>query len=138
MVFHYVNQLFFSFLLLLLLMFYLIIFFLFNVACDCSCPLSFSSLLLLVIEAFDYLVLSKINSKLWWVFNYKIVQLEGTENSVYLDVLRLFAHGTWSDYKSKQMKFCIIFYFYFFLSVFLFQYSLIIGLTRLFTIYYKK
>ncbi|XP_004308503.1 PREDICTED: COP9 signalosome complex subunit 7-like [Fragaria vesca subsp. vesca] len=27
--------------------------------------------------------------------------LEGTENSVYLDVLRLFAHGTWSDYKSN-------------------------------------
>ncbi|CAN6703995.1 unnamed protein product [Malus baccata var. baccata] len=29
-----------------------------------------------------------------------VLQLEGTENSVYLDVLRLFAHGTWSDYKS--------------------------------------
>uniref|UniRef100_M1CGJ9 COP9 signalosome complex subunit 7 n=1 Tax=Solanum tuberosum TaxID=4113 RepID=M1CGJ9_SOLTU len=28
------------------------------------------------------------------------MQLEGTENSVYLDLLRLFAHGTWSDYKS--------------------------------------
>ncbi|PRQ57383.1 hypothetical protein RchiOBHm_Chr1g0347731 [Rosa chinensis] len=28
------------------------------------------------------------------------VQLEGTENAVYLDVLRLFAHGTWSDYKT--------------------------------------
>ncbi|KAK9911000.1 hypothetical protein M0R45_034930 [Rubus argutus] len=28
-------------------------------------------------------------------------QLEGTENSVYLDVLRLFAHGTWIDYKSS-------------------------------------
>ncbi|CAL5381279.1 unnamed protein product [Camellia sinensis] len=25
--------------------------------------------------------------------------LQGTENSVYLDLLRLFAHGTWSDYK---------------------------------------
>uniref|UniRef100_A0A2N9GJ86 PCI domain-containing protein n=1 Tax=Fagus sylvatica TaxID=28930 RepID=A0A2N9GJ86_FAGSY len=30
-----------------------------------------------------------------------VLQLEGTENSVYLDVLRLFAHGTWSDYKSN-------------------------------------
>ncbi|MCD7451508.1 COP9 signalosome complex subunit 7 [Datura stramonium] len=29
-----------------------------------------------------------------------VVELEGTENSVYLDLLRLFAHGTWSDYKS--------------------------------------
>ncbi|KAK7295297.1 hypothetical protein RJT34_18203 [Clitoria ternatea] len=28
-------------------------------------------------------------------------QLEGTENAVYLDMLRLFAHGTWSDYKSN-------------------------------------
>ncbi|KAF5446131.1 COP9 signalosome complex subunit 7 isoform X2 [Juglans microcarpa x Juglans regia] len=28
-----------------------------------------------------------------------VLQLEGTSNSVYLDVLRLFAHGTWSDYK---------------------------------------
>ncbi|XP_027349815.1 COP9 signalosome complex subunit 7 isoform X6 [Abrus precatorius] len=28
-------------------------------------------------------------------------QLEATENSVYLDMLRLFAHGTWSDYKSN-------------------------------------
>uniref|UniRef100_A0A1J3CQB7 COP9 signalosome complex subunit 7 n=1 Tax=Noccaea caerulescens TaxID=107243 RepID=A0A1J3CQB7_NOCCA len=26
-------------------------------------------------------------------------QLEGSTDSVYLDVLRLFAHGTWSDYK---------------------------------------
>ncbi|XP_024167943.1 COP9 signalosome complex subunit 7 isoform X6 [Rosa chinensis] len=30
-----------------------------------------------------------------------LLQLEGTENAVYLDVLRLFAHGTWSDYKSN-------------------------------------
>ncbi|RDX98779.1 COP9 signalosome complex subunit 7, partial [Mucuna pruriens] len=30
-----------------------------------------------------------------------LLQLEATENSVYLDMLRLFAHGTWSDYKSK-------------------------------------
>ncbi|KAJ0053859.1 hypothetical protein Pint_00103 [Pistacia integerrima] len=30
-----------------------------------------------------------------------VAELEGTENSAYLDVLRLFAHGTWSDYKSN-------------------------------------
>ncbi|PON60850.1 Proteasome component (PCI) domain containing protein [Parasponia andersonii] len=28
-----------------------------------------------------------------------LLELEGTENSVYLDVLRMFAHGTWSDLK---------------------------------------
>ncbi|XP_038907171.1 COP9 signalosome complex subunit 7 isoform X1 [Benincasa hispida] len=31
-----------------------------------------------------------------------VVELEGTEHSVYLDVLRLFAYGTWSDYKSNS------------------------------------
>ncbi|XP_047321590.1 COP9 signalosome complex subunit 7-like isoform X2 [Impatiens glandulifera] len=30
-----------------------------------------------------------------------VIQLQGTENSVYLDLLRLFAHGTWSDYKDN-------------------------------------
>ncbi|XP_038684947.1 COP9 signalosome complex subunit 7-like isoform X2 [Tripterygium wilfordii] len=30
-----------------------------------------------------------------------VSELEGTENSVLLDVLRLFAHGTWSDYKNN-------------------------------------
>ncbi|KAL5795037.1 hypothetical protein ACOSP7_003631 [Xanthoceras sorbifolium] len=30
-----------------------------------------------------------------------VAELEGTENSTYLDMLRLFAHGTWSDYKSN-------------------------------------
>ncbi|KAH1156103.1 hypothetical protein AAZX31_18G232300 [Glycine max] len=30
-----------------------------------------------------------------------LLQLEATENSTYLDMLRLFAHGTWSDYKSN-------------------------------------
>ncbi|PPD67840.1 hypothetical protein GOBAR_DD35278 [Gossypium barbadense] len=30
-----------------------------------------------------------------------VAELEGTENSVYLKVLQLFAHGTWSDYKSN-------------------------------------
>ncbi|GFZ00704.1 proteasome component (PCI) domain protein [Actinidia rufa] len=29
-----------------------------------------------------------------------VLELQGTENSLYLDLLRLFAHGTWSDYKS--------------------------------------
>ncbi|XP_050203298.1 COP9 signalosome complex subunit 7 isoform X2 [Mercurialis annua] len=28
-----------------------------------------------------------------------VADLEGTENSVYLGLLRLFAHGTWTDYK---------------------------------------
>ncbi|KAK8570492.1 hypothetical protein V6N13_003169 [Hibiscus sabdariffa] len=31
-----------------------------------------------------------------------VAELEGTESSVYLEVLRLFAHGTWSDYKSNS------------------------------------
>ncbi|OMO69599.1 hypothetical protein CCACVL1_19392 [Corchorus capsularis] len=31
-----------------------------------------------------------------------VAELEGTENSMYLEVLRLFAHGTWSDYKSNS------------------------------------
>ncbi|KAL4366485.1 hypothetical protein GQ457_05G000120 [Hibiscus cannabinus] len=31
-----------------------------------------------------------------------VAELEGTANSVYLEVLRLFAHGTWSDYKSNS------------------------------------
>ncbi|XP_077236822.1 COP9 signalosome complex subunit 7-like isoform X3 [Tasmannia lanceolata] len=30
-----------------------------------------------------------------------LAQLQGTEYSIFLDVLRLFAHGTWSDYKSN-------------------------------------
>ncbi|TXG51197.1 hypothetical protein EZV62_023721 [Acer yangbiense] len=30
-----------------------------------------------------------------------LLQLQGTEKSVYIDLLRLFAHGTWTDYKSN-------------------------------------
>ncbi|GAB4844288.1 COP9 signalosome complex subunit 7 [Ancistrocladus abbreviatus] len=30
-----------------------------------------------------------------------IAELQGTEHSMYMDLLRLFAHGTWSDYKSN-------------------------------------
>lgn len=30
-----------------------------------------------------------------------ILELEGSENSVYVGLLRLFAHGTWRDYKSN-------------------------------------
>ncbi|GAY43605.1 hypothetical protein CUMW_075780, partial [Citrus unshiu] len=30
-----------------------------------------------------------------------LLQLQGTESSVYIDLLRLFAHGTWTDYKSN-------------------------------------
>nr|GMC80432.1 COP9 signalosome complex subunit 7 isoform X1 [Ipomoea batatas] len=29
-----------------------------------------------------------------------VLQLEGTENSIYLDLLRMFAHGTWTEYKN--------------------------------------
>ncbi|XP_038709618.1 COP9 signalosome complex subunit 7-like isoform X3 [Tripterygium wilfordii] len=32
-----------------------------------------------------------------------VIELEGTESSVLLDVLRLFAHGTWSDYKKVRL-----------------------------------
>ncbi|KAL4352501.1 hypothetical protein GQ457_06G035150 [Hibiscus cannabinus] len=31
-----------------------------------------------------------------------VAELEGTENSVYFEVLRLFSHGTWTDYKSNR------------------------------------
>ncbi|XP_010275430.1 PREDICTED: COP9 signalosome complex subunit 7 isoform X2 [Nelumbo nucifera] len=30
-----------------------------------------------------------------------VAELQGSEYSVFLDILRLFAHGTWSDYKSN-------------------------------------
>ncbi|KAL6981310.1 COP9 signalosome complex subunit 7 [Sarracenia purpurea var. burkii] len=30
-----------------------------------------------------------------------VLELQGTEHSSYLDLLRLFAHGTWNDYKSN-------------------------------------
>ncbi|GLT51562.1 hypothetical protein SLA2020_249640 [Shorea laevis] len=30
-----------------------------------------------------------------------VAELPGTEHSVYVDMLRLFAHGTWSDYKNN-------------------------------------
>ncbi|KAF9624291.1 hypothetical protein IFM89_009199 [Coptis chinensis] len=30
-----------------------------------------------------------------------VIELQGIEHSAYLDLLRLFAHGTWSDYKSN-------------------------------------
>ncbi|XP_042002778.1 COP9 signalosome complex subunit 7-like isoform X2 [Salvia splendens] len=29
-----------------------------------------------------------------------VLELEGTENSAFLDLLRMFAHGTWSEYKN--------------------------------------
>jgi len=55
---------------------------------------------------------------IWFEFCW---QLEGTENSFCLDVLRLFAHGTWSDYKSKHsspsplsLSFALTWFFYFF------------------------
>ncbi|CAH8391731.1 unnamed protein product [Eruca vesicaria subsp. sativa] len=33
-----------------------------------------------------------------------VAQLEGTSNAVYLDVLRLFAYGTWGDYKCNASR----------------------------------
>ncbi|KVH97176.1 hypothetical protein Ccrd_000725 [Cynara cardunculus var. scolymus] len=30
-----------------------------------------------------------------------IIELQGTEHSIYLDLLQMFAHGTWSEYKSN-------------------------------------
>ncbi|PPD73504.1 hypothetical protein GOBAR_DD29580 [Gossypium barbadense] len=44
-----------------------------------------------VAELFEFLYIAE-----------EYLQLEGTENSVYLELLRLFAHGTWSDYKSNS------------------------------------
>ncbi|TYJ08586.1 hypothetical protein E1A91_A11G084800v1 [Gossypium mustelinum] len=38
-----------------------------------------------------------------------VAELEGTENSVYLKVLQLFAHGTWSDYRSKLETCALLF-----------------------------
>uniref|UniRef100_A0A2P2LU54 COP9 signalosome complex subunit 7-like isoform X1 n=1 Tax=Rhizophora mucronata TaxID=61149 RepID=A0A2P2LU54_RHIMU len=34
-----------------------------------------------------------------------VSELEGTDNSLYLNVLRLFVHGTWSDYKATKSVF---------------------------------
>ncbi|CAA0813558.1 COP9 signalosome complex subunit 7 [Striga hermonthica] len=33
-----------------------------------------------------------------------VLELEGTENSVFLDLLRMFAHGTWSEYKTIEKR----------------------------------
>ncbi|KAK6121616.1 hypothetical protein DH2020_044643 [Rehmannia glutinosa] len=33
-----------------------------------------------------------------------VLELEGTENSIFLDLLRMFAHGTWSEYKSVASR----------------------------------
>ncbi|KAH0913752.1 hypothetical protein HID58_037073 [Brassica napus] len=33
-----------------------------------------------------------------------VAQLEGSTHSVYVDVLRLFAHGTWADYKCNASR----------------------------------
>ncbi|KAL2491272.1 COP9 signalosome complex subunit 7 [Abeliophyllum distichum] len=33
-----------------------------------------------------------------------VLELEGTENAVFLDLLRMFAHGTWSEYKSVASR----------------------------------
>ncbi|CAA3020896.1 COP9 signalosome complex subunit 7-like isoform X2 [Olea europaea subsp. europaea] len=33
-----------------------------------------------------------------------VLELEGTENAAFLDLLRMFAHGTWSEYKSVASR----------------------------------
>lgn len=47
----------------------------------------------------------------WIVFvlTWIISQLEGTENSIYVGLLRLFAYGTWSDYKGKLVNIYILY-----------------------------
>lgn len=30
-----------------------------------------------------------------------VIELQGTEHSIYVDLLRMFAYGTWSEYKSN-------------------------------------
>lgn len=47
----------------------------------------------------------------WIVFvlTWILSQLEGTENSIYVGLLRLFAYGTWSDYKSKLVNIYILY-----------------------------
>lgn len=57
-----------------------------------------SSLVTLVVEATSHPSLFAF-SEILSVPN--LLQLQGTEHSVYLDLLRLFAHGTWTDYKSN-------------------------------------
>ncbi|KAG6437820.1 hypothetical protein SASPL_102750 [Salvia splendens] len=34
-----------------------------------------------------------------------VLELEGTENSAFLDLLRMFAHGTWSEYKKLLLQY---------------------------------
>lgn len=41
------------------------------------------------------------------------MQLQGTESSMYIDLLRVFAYGTWTKYKSKNLFIYLFVYFYF-------------------------
>ena len=56
------------------------------------------------------------------------LQLQATENSVYLDMLRLFAHGTWSDYKSKHVDNGFTFYVFFFFSLCIYCFGFLVVL----------
>ncbi|KVH88301.1 hypothetical protein Ccrd_024180 [Cynara cardunculus var. scolymus] len=48
-----------------------------------------------------------------------VIELQGTEHSIYLDLLRMFAHGTWSEYKSSlALGKSVIYYFFWHLSHF--------------------
>lgn len=58
-----------------------------------------SSLVPVIVEATSHPLLFAF-SEILSVPN--VVELHGTENSLYLDVLRLFAYGTWNAYKSNS------------------------------------
>ncbi|KAI3681299.1 hypothetical protein L6452_36089 [Arctium lappa] len=57
-----------------------------------------SSLATVIIEATSHPSLFAF-SEILSVLN--VIELQGTEHSIYLDLLRMFAHGTWSEYKSS-------------------------------------
>lgn len=54
----------------------------------------------------DEVLIKVMLMQIIWEINYLLkllylfLQLQGLDNSAYLDLLRLFAQGTWSDYKS--------------------------------------
>ena len=70
-----------------------------------------SSLELAMLDSLALLFYQLINLLLLMDLTCESEQLEGTENSIYLDVLRLFAHGTWSDFKSKPKDWLCVFSF---------------------------
>lgn len=57
-----------------------------------------------------------VHQFLWILMSY-LMQLQGAEHSIYLDLLRMFAHGTWSEYKSRFLS--VISPFLFVISLFI-------------------